>query len=143
MEPTIQAVEVTSAAGDGAVKGGVRLWLRLEGLIILAAMVLAYARGGHSWWLLVILFLTPDISFLGYAFGPREGGAIYNIFHSYIVPVMLGCGMWVAGYSLAIPLIWVAHIGFDRLLGYGLKYPTCFGDTHLGKLGKRAVESNQ
>ncbi len=35
-------------------------------------------------------------------------------------------------------VIWFAHLGFDRLLGYGLKYPTTFGDTHLGMSGRRA-----
>jgi hypothetical protein len=122
-----------------AASGGVRRWLRLEGLMVLAAAVLVYARSGHSWLLFVVLFLTPDISFVGYVRGPRIGAMIYNIFHSYIVPVALGCGMWMAGRSIAIPLIWMAHIGFDRLLGYGLKYPTGFGDTHLGKLGRSSA----
>ena len=120
---------------DGAVSGGVRRWLRLEGLIVVAAAVLVYARSGDSWVLFLILFLVPDVSFAGYLGGPRAGAMIYNICHSYILPVALGCGMWVSGRSIAIPLIWVAHIGFDRLLGYGLKYPTGFGNTHLGKLG--------
>ncbi len=121
--------------------GAVRLWLRLEGLAVLAAAVLVYARTGHSWWLFVVLFLAPDISFVGYGWGPRVGAAIYNACHSFIAPLALGCGMWVAGHSLAIPLIWTAHIGFDRLLGYGLKYPTAFGDTHLGKLGRSAAQA--
>jgi hypothetical protein len=122
-----------------AASGGVRRWLRVEGLTVLSAAIFIYARTGHSWLLFVILFLTPDISFVGYVLGPRTGAATYNIFHSYIVPVALGCGMWVAGRSIAIPLIWAAHIGFDRLLGYGLKYPTGFGDTHLGKLGRSSA----
>jgi hypothetical protein len=122
-----------------AASGGVRRWLRLEGLTVLAAAVLVYARSGHSWLLFAVLFLTPDISFVGYALGPRIGAAIYNVFHSDVLPVALGCGMWATGHSIAIPLIWVAHIGFDRLLGYGLKYPTGFGDTHLGKLGRSSA----
>jgi hypothetical protein len=122
-----------------AASGGVRRWLRLEGLTVLAAAILVYFRSGHSWLLFVVLFLTPDISFVGYIWGPRVGAVIYNIFHSYIVPVAFGCGMWMAGRSIAIPLIWTAHIGFDRLLGYGLKYPTGFGDTHLGKLGRSSA----
>ncbi len=120
-----------------AASGDVRRWLRLEGLTVLSAAILVYFRSGHSWLLFVVFFLAPDISFVGYFWGPRTGAAIYNIFHSYILPVTLGCGMWMAGRSIAIPLIWAAHIGFDRLLGYGLKYPTGFGDTHLGKLGQR------
>ena len=89
-----------------AASGGVRRWLRVEGLTVLSAAIFIYARTGHSWLLFVILFLTPDISFVGYVLGPRTGAATYNIFHSYIVPVVLGCGMWVAGRSIAIPLIW-------------------------------------
>lgn len=125
---------------SGAVFGGVRVWLRIEGLAVTAATILLYARGGNSWLLFSLLFLVPDLSFAGYALGPRIGAAIYNAFHSYIVPLALGCGLWMAARSIAIPLIWIAHIGFDRLLGYGLKYPTGFGDTHLGKLG-RAVKT--
>jgi hypothetical protein len=130
-------VEFNSMQFSGAVSDGVRRWLRLEGLAALAAAVLVYSRGGLSWLLFVILFLAPDLSFFGYISGPRVGATIYNIFHSYILPVALGTVMWVAGRSLAIPLIWAAHIGFDRFLGYGLKYPTGFGDTHLNKLGRR------
>jgi hypothetical protein len=98
-----------------------------------------YGYGGHSWLWFLVLFLAPDLSFVGYAFGPRAGAMIYNIFHSYIVPVALGFGLWLAGKSIAIPLIWAAHIGFDRLLAYGLKYATGFADTHLGKLGRQKV----
>jgi uncharacterized protein DUF4260 len=136
---TTEPAKSVSMPCDGAVSGGLRRWLRMEGLTVLAAAVLVYARSDHSWLLFAVLFLTPDISFVGYVLGPRIGAAIYNIFHSYIVPVALGCGMWVAGHSIAIPLIWAAHIGFDRLLGYGLKYPTGFGDTHLGKLGRSSA----
>lgn len=115
--------------------GSLRLWLRLEGLAAMAAAICVYARTGHSWLLFAILFLIPDLSFAGYIGGPRLGAVIYNICHSYIVPVALGCALWLAGRSMAIPLIWTAHIGFDRMLGYGLKYPTGFGDTHLGQAG--------
>jgi hypothetical protein len=132
---TIEPVEAVSITSDGAVSGRVRGWLRVEGLAILAAAVLGYGSGGHSWVLFVVLFLAPDLSFAGYISGRRAGAEVYNIFHSYIAPVMLGCGLWIFGRSIAIPLIWAAHIGFDRLLGYGLKYPSGFKFTHLGRLG--------
>jgi Domain of unknown function (DUF4260) len=135
MTSATDPVESISMSSHGAVTGNMRRWLRLEGLAVLSAAVLIYARGRHSWLLFVILFLAPDLSFTGYALGPRRGAVIYNLFHSYILPIALGCAMWLAGRSIAIPLIWTAHIGFDRLLGYGLKYPTGFKDTHLGKLG--------
>jgi hypothetical protein len=126
---------------EGSATGSVRLLLRAEGLTVLSAAILVYLHGGHSWWLLVILFLAPDLSFFAYAMGPRTGAVVYNAFHSYIGPLTLACVLWFTGYSLAIPLIWIAHIGLDRSLGYGLKYPTGFGDTHLGKLGRRASEN--
>jgi hypothetical protein len=28
----------------------------------------------------------------------------------------------------------VAHVGMDRAVGYGLKYPTHFKDTHLQRI---------
>jgi hypothetical protein len=35
---------------------------------------------------------------------------------------------------VAVALIWFAHIGMDRTVGYGLKYPTSFKDTHLQRV---------
>lgn len=125
---------------SGEVKGGVRLILRLEGLVVLAAALLAYSRFGSGWAIFAIYFLVPDISFLGYMMGPRVGAATYNFAHSYIGAVACLSG----GVLLSIPLlltaglIWCAHIGFDRVLGYGLKYQTGFGFTHFGRIGKHA-----
>ena len=39
---------------------------------------------------------------------------------------------------LAVELIGLAYVGFDRLLGYALKYPLGFGYTHLGRSEKEA-----
>jgi hypothetical protein len=140
-----QEAESTTAVpirnNAGFVAGSVRLWLRMESSTVLAVAIFFYIRGGYSWLLFVLLFLAPDLTFFAYAMGPRIGAAAYNALHSYIGPLVLACGLSLAGHSLAVPLIWIAHIGLDRLLGYGLKYPTGFGDTHLGKLGRRAVET--
>lgn len=125
----------------GAVSGSVRVWLRLEGLAALTAAAYLYARGGHSWPLFAALFLAPDLSFAAYLAGPRVGAAVYNALHSYIGPLALAVGLLAVGGSPAVALIWAAHIGFDRVLGYGLKYPTNFGDTHLGTIGGRPPES--
>ena len=90
-----------------------------------------------------ILFLVPDLSFLGYLAGPQAGAVVYNAAHSYLAPMTL----MVAGFSMASPLvlsiamIWLAHIGIDRALGYGLKYKTGFGFTHLGRIGKDAAKA--
>jgi hypothetical protein len=126
---------------SGAVSGSVRIWLRLEGLAAATAAVYLYARGGHSWILFAALFLAPDLSFAAYLAGPRVGAAAYNALHSYLGPLALAVGLLAAGASPALALIWAAHIGFDRTLGYGLKYPTNFGDAHLGTIGRRAAES--
>ncbi|HEY4246784.1 MAG TPA: DUF4260 domain-containing protein [Lacunisphaera sp.] len=113
-----------------------KVLLHLEGLAILAAAGAAYAVQGASWWTFAILFLAPDLTIAGYAFGVRIGTAAYNLGHTY---AMVGA-FWLIGHfthaSTALPfsLIWLAHIGFDRLLGYGLKYPTAFKDTHLSRV---------
>jgi hypothetical protein len=127
----------------GAVTGDLRTLLRLEGLALLAGMTLLYGVWGGSWWIFFVLFLAPDLSFAGYLGGPRWGAIVYNAAHSTLAPMAL----MVAGFGLAAPLlqslatIWLAHIGFDRALGYGLKYPAGFGFTHLGRIGKDAMKA--
>ena len=120
----------------GAAQGSVRLWLRIEGLIVLGLAVYLYARGGHSWVVFATLFLLPDVSFAGYLAGPRIGAAVYNMAHSYVGPLLLTAALLTTAANLMWALIWAAHIGFDRALGYGLKYPTAFADTHLGRIGR-------
>lgn len=121
----------------GAVAGGPRLWLRLEGLAVLALALLLYQRGGHSWMLLAVLFLAPDLSFAAYLAGPRVGALVYNLAHSYVGPVIAAALALLTGRPPVAATIWAAHIGFDRALGYGLKYPSGFADTHLGRLRGR------
>ena len=60
----------------------------------------------------------------------------YDAVHTEIFPVALGTLGILAGSSGAtkVGLIWLAHIGADRLSGYGLKYPTAFKDTHLSRV---------
>jgi hypothetical protein len=122
----------------GAASGGVRILLRAEGACALAAAVLAYARFGHGWGMFALFFLTPDLSFLGYLAGPETGTVSYNFAHSFVGALTA----LAAGALLSLPvlvtagLIWVAHIGFDRALGYGLKYSDGFAFTHLGRIGR-------
>ena len=131
-------IAITDATGT--VTGGLRTMLRLEGLTLFAGMTLLYAVWGGSWWVYAILFLAPDLSFAAYLAGPKVGAIVYNAAHSYMVPVTL----MTLGFALATPLtlsiamIWMAHIGIDRTLGYGLKYFAGFGFTHLGRIGKEA-----
>src|SRR5829696_2872815 len=109
--------------------------LRVEGAAMLVGSVLLYWINGGSWWLFALLLLAPDVSMLGYLGGPRFGAAIYNAFHSYPLPAALAAFGLLGGSPLAVSLslVWFAHIGMDGLAGYGLKYPTAFGDTHLGR----------
>ena len=112
------------------------LLLRLEEAVLLTAAILLYIHFHFSWWLFVLLFLAPDLFMLGYLRNQRLGSALYNLGHFLLVPLALfGLGI-VSGRPqlVAIGLIWFSHIAFDRLLGYGLKYPLHFGDTHLQHL---------
>jgi hypothetical protein len=123
----------------------VRYLLRLEGLAIGVVSAILYARTGASWWLFAALWLAPDLSMLGYLVSPCRGARVYNAFHTYTVPIMLGllAGLLNAKALLPFALIWINHIGVDRLLGYGLKYSTGFSWTHLGQkasIGSRLVE---
>jgi hypothetical protein len=123
---------------SGETTGAVRTVLRLEGLCVLIAASVAYSKFGLGWGTFALFFLTPDISFLGYLAGPKVGAVSYNLAHSYIGAVVcLAAGVMLpAPTILCIGLIWCAHIGFDRALGYGLKYSAGFGFTHLGRIGR-------
>jgi hypothetical protein len=134
------ALGAASGAAAGAATGGLRTLLRLEGLTLFVGMTLLYAVWDGSWWVYAILFLAPDLSFLGYLAGPRPGAILYNAAHSYLAPMAL----MTTGFALSSPLvlsiamIWLAHIGLDRALGYGLKYFAGFAFTHLGRIGRAA-----
>jgi hypothetical protein len=127
------------AIGIGMAAAPVRNILRLEGLAAAALSAVLYARTGASWWLFAALWLTPDLSMLGYLYRPCWGARIYNAIHSYLAPAMLGLLALLLHRDSLLPfaLIWINHISVDRLLSYGLKYPLGFGWTHLGKLGGR------
>ena len=98
--------------------------------------IVVYARLQGSWLLFALLFLVPDVSMIGYLRDRRIGAGVYNAVHTYLGPALLGAGaLWIGSTTAGqIAVIWACHIGFDRLLGFGLKYPSGFGDTHLGDL---------
>jgi hypothetical protein len=112
-------------------------WLRLEGLAALVLTSALYAQHGSGWVLFAVLFLAPDLALLGYLRGARAGALVYNLAHTYAAPLLLAAAAVVLGRSegVALALIWGAHIGLDRALGYGLKLPSGFRDTHLGRIG--------
>lgn len=129
----------TSPASDRSVlvTDGIRTVLQIEGLALLAIALVLYRNTHASWLLFAGLFLLPDISFAGYLFGPQAGALAYNTAHSTLGPLTLA-GLAVAYPSpslLPAALIWLAHVGFDRALGYGLKKASGFRDTHLGPIG--------
>ena len=117
----------------GVVTGVPLLLLRAEAALVLTAATTAYSQSHANWWLFALLFFAPDIFMLGYLRNTKWGAIGYNIGHTYLVPAAL----WLAGWFLALPpfsalgLIWIGHIGFDRLVGYGLKYQKSFKHNHL------------
>lgn len=132
----------TSPAG---MPGSIRLILRLEGLAVAIAAIFAYRATGEGWGLFALVILAPDLSMAGYLAGPGIGAGVYNVAHSYLGPALLvGAGLALAGSpAVAVALVWIAHIGFDRALGYGLKYPHGFDLTHLGPIGNRRADGDQ
>ncbi len=116
----------------------VDLLLRLEWIAVFAAAIAGYAFADGSWALFLVLILAPDLAMLGYLAGPRIGAVVYNAFHILVWPAILLVAGLYSGEILAVQVaaIWIAHIAIDRALGYGLKLPTGFGDTHLGRIGK-------
>jgi hypothetical protein len=133
----------TGNAAYPAAAGPVLSILRLEGLAAALVSAVLYARTGASWWLFAALWITPDLSMLGYLAGSRWGSRIYNAIHSYVTPATLAISALLMHRPELLPfaLIWANHIGVDRLLGFGLKYPAAFGRTHLVSKGSRQGES--
>ena len=111
-------------------------WQRAEGAAVLAAAIIAYALLDASWLLFAALLLLPDVGMLGYLAGTRVGAVAYNALHVYAGPAAaILVGVAGVGWALPVGVVWVAHVGMDRALGYGLKLPTGFRDTHLGRIG--------
>lgn len=131
-----------TAPGVGQRRTGVlspRLLLRTEGVVLLAAAAASYYVRDGSLLLFVVLLLAPDLSMAGYLANERVGAAAYNAVHSLLGPAaLLGLGLagaipW-APVAVDLALIWIAHVGLDRAVGLGLKYPTGFRDTHLNRV---------
>ena len=112
-------------------------WLRLEAVTLVTAALIAYSTTNQPWWLIPLILLVPDVVMVGYLGGTRLGAITYNLAHSTPLPAaVIALGWWQhEPLVLAFGLIWLAHIGMDRVLGYGLKYNDHFQHTHLGRLG--------
>lgn len=122
------------------ISGGPKHLLRVEGLVLFGAGLAAFFYLKQSVWVFAGLFLAPDLSMAAYFAGPKPGAIAYNIFHSTIGPLLLAIFgvIWGDLFVQVVSCIWLAHIGLDRALGYGLKYASDFRDTHLGRIGRTA-----
>jgi hypothetical protein len=125
------------ASNRGVLSALPRLLLHAEGAAVAVAAIALYFHSGYPWWLLVVLALAPDLSLGGYLAGRSVGSAVYNAAHTYVPPVVLGAVGVIAGADVVVQLalIWITHIGVDRAVGYGLKYPSSFKETHLQRAG--------
>src|SRR5215472_8427556 len=110
-----------------------KLLLQIEGALIFLATILFYRHLHASWLLFAVLFLARDLVMLGYLVGIRIGAVCYNFVHTYLTPEALIAICFLAAKPVLLPLgtIWIWQIGFERMIGAGLKYPTRFNDTHL------------
>jgi hypothetical protein len=110
-----------------------KILLHAEGLAIFVAAIAAYAYTSGNGWAFLLLLLAPDLAMVGYLVNVRVGSITYNAVHNLVLPLALLAGAWLAGSMtlVHIALIWLAHIGMDRMMGYGLKYATDFKDTHM------------
>ena len=137
---TTEALRFSSS--DGAVVGVPRRWLRLEGLTLLLGSLVAYSTTRQAWWLVPVTLLSPDLLMVGYLAGTRSGGSMYNLAHTTSLPAaLIGLGWWQhQRLALALGLVWLAHIGMDRLMGYGLKYDDNLQHTHLGHMTRALFE---
>jgi hypothetical protein len=114
------------------------LLLRMEAALVFGLSLFFYRSIGVHWGIFFLIFLWPDLFMLGYFFSVRLGSGLYNLVHTYILPMALAAVSLNQHRTglLAFAIIWIAHIGLDRALGYGLKYPTFFKDTHLQRAGQ-------
>jgi len=111
--------------------------LHVEGLAIsLTSFYILFFYMGVTWWLMPVFLLGPDISMLGYLHNKRTGANLYNLGHTFAVAIPLTLlGVLAASDPLFITgLILTGHIGMDRFFGFGLKYPTHFKETHMGRV---------
>ena len=134
---------VVESGVPGMTNGAVRTWLRLEGLAAFAAGLALFGASGGNWLLVIPLLLLPDISAVGYLAGPRVGAFTYNVIHNWAAGLgVLGVGLALNAVPVAIlGAILIAHVGMDRAVGYGLKLPSSFHDTHLGRMGREKQEA--
>ena len=116
-------MSLSNTITESFVSGTPQLILRLEGFCLFAGALWAFQVQHAGWALFAVLFFAPDLSMLGYLVNPKIGAAAYNAVHTTVVYGPLAVYGYLSGFSVAfaVGLIGLAHVGFDRLLGYGLK----------------------
>ena len=114
----------------------IKILLHIEGLAVLLFSIYFYADSQFSWVLFIVLLFAPDVSMLGYLISNKAGAILYNLMHTYSLAIfVIICGLLLSSeFVVAIGLILTSHIGMDRMIGYGLKYPTHFKETHLDRV---------
>jgi hypothetical protein len=136
--PTVAAQPqlTTSHLADAADPAWARPWLRAEGVATFVTGLAGFLFLGLPWWAFALLLITPDVSMVGYLRGPRVGAILYNVAHDLATGVaIVGLGLAIGSVPMtAAGAILVAHSGMDRMMGYGLKLPSSFKDTHLGRI---------
>ncbi|GAA0871922.1 DUF4260 domain-containing protein [Gangjinia marincola] len=108
--------------------------LNLEEIATLIFAILLFSFTDIAWWWYAALFLAPDIGMLGYLINTKFGAISYNLFHHKGVAFMvIAAGLYFLDEWLVLTgSVLLGHSAFDRILGYGLKYPDHFKHTHLG-----------
>jgi hypothetical protein len=111
--------------------------LKLEEVAIFLLTVYLFSTLDFAWWWFPALLLIPDIGMIGYLINPKIGAFIYNLFHHRLVAAIVGIYGLAFGheYWILAGIILFAHISFDRIMGYGLKFNDSFNHTHLGGIG--------
>ena len=129
---------------NNVVGDGPRRWLRSEAAVLLIGSLIAFSHTREPWWLFAAFLFVPDFSCAGYLQGNRVGAFLYNVAHATPLPaVLIALGYFQRSpLAEALGLVWIVHIGVDRLLGYGLKYADSFQHTHLGVLGRHRHEAS-
>lgn len=114
--------------------------LKLEEFGMFVLGIALFAVTEFSWWVFPALIFVPDLSMAGYLLNSRAGAFVYNLFHHKgIAIVVYIIGLMINNAVLLLAgIILFAHSSLDRMLGYGLKYPDSFTNTHLGRIGKNA-----
>jgi hypothetical protein len=115
------------------------MFQRAEAAVVFISAAFAYFYSGFGLLYFILLLFIFDLFMIGYLVNSYVGALLYNVGHSLIIPALLISAYLLNGSSiiLGLSLLWIAHIGLDRALGYGLKYGSSFKRTHLGEIGKK------